>query len=428
MSKKKFLPPKTTNTNKINKLNIAIFHLAFIYSGGGEKLVLQQYDGLKKIGHKVSLYATALDIKKSFPEIINKYKIKRFLPWTAFLKGHEAFQTVLTCILAPFVAHRFRKFDVILACNQPSVWIAYVVNKIYGVPYVSYLAQPTRFLHPRNIDKVTGLFFSKGEAESVSARLMMTTFRKFSDWADRVSIKRSFRILVNGEYMRKKLASVYGINAISCPSGVLKTNFLPRSKRDRYILVSNRHFAQKRLEYAIFTLSYLLPKNPDIRLVITGSNTEYTRKLIGLAKELAIDRNIFFTGYIKEKELGYLYDRALLYLYTAPEEDFGMGIIEALSRGVPVVAWDSAGPSKIIQNGVSGLLAKPFNLLDFYQKTERILSDTSLWNRLAKNSLKRVSSGFTFESHIGTVNNSLSDAAGQRKKRWLQLLIPAHLR
>ena len=54
------------------KIKLAIFHLAFVYSGGGEKLVLEEVKRLRKIGYEVDLYACAKDTTKCFPEIINK--------------------------------------------------------------------------------------------------------------------------------------------------------------------------------------------------------------------------------------------------------------------------------------------------------------------------------------------------------------------
>lgn len=388
------------------KLKIAIFHLAFIYSGGGEKLVLQEYDGLKKKGYEVEIFTTVIDRKKCFPEIIDKYKIRTFLPNFKVFKGHEAFQTVFTCVVAPFYAFKFINYDLILACNQPSPWIAYIINKMYGVPYLSYLAQATRFLHPRKIDKETGLFFTKHDSESLSARLMMTTFRQFSNWADQLSVRGSNMVLTNGEYIKKVIEKIYKIKAISCPSGVVNPRNV-RGKREDYLLVSNRHFAQKKIEYAIFALNSILAFRPKYRLLITGLNTEYTYKLKDLVRELGIEKNVEFLGYVDEKQLNNLYRRASVYLYTAPEEDFGMGIIEAMRVGTPVVAWNSCGPSKIIENGETGYLAKPFSTTDFTEKVLALITNKKMARRIGKNSYNKVKKDFSLKRHIDTIEESL---------------------
>lgn len=396
------------------KLKIATFHLAFIYSGGGERLVLEEARGLRRLGHDVMIFTPVINREKCFPDVINEFSIKTFIPHIPmFIPGHESFQVLLTCVLAPFFAFKFRNFDVILAANQPSPWIAFFVKKFYKVPYVSYLAQPTRFLYPRKVDNQTGLVFSKKATTSLSAKLM-ERFKKFIFWADRVSIKASNVVLANGEHARKMLEKTYGIKAISCPAGAypakqirsikerLRGNLVINKRRltKPYLLITNRHFPQKRFEFAILTLAVLLKDFPNLSLVITGAETDYTREIKALAKRLNLNAKVIFLGLVPEMNLGKLYSNAVAYLYTAPEEDFGMGIIEAMAHGTPVVAWNNAGPSKIIQDGETGLLAKPYNLSDFTDKVTRILSDQKLAEKLSKQGWEIVKKKFSYESHV----------------------------
>ena len=392
-------------------LKIAIFHLAFIYSGGGEKLVLEEAEGLKELGHEVTIFTPVINREKCFPDIIDKFEIKTLLPQFPFIvPEHESAQILITCILAPLLALRFRSFDVILAANQPSPWIAWWVKNFFGIPYVSYLAQPTRFLHPRKIDQKTGLTFSKKASVSLSAKLMHRG-KRFISWADRVSIKGSNRILANGEYIKKLLEKTYSIKALSCPAGAHPRQGVSFEKRLKkpYLLITNRHFAQKRFEYAIFALSSVLEKFPDYSLKITGAETGYTDELKVLIGRLNLNSRVEFLGYVKEKDLEKLYSEAVVYLYTAPEEDFGMGIVEALGFGTPVVAWNKAGPARIVKDGKTGLLAKPFVASDFSKKCLRIVSDKTLAKRLGSTGLKEVKRNFSSKNHIIILEEALKD-------------------
>lgn len=405
-------------------MKIAIFHLGFIYSGGGEKLVLEEARGLRNLGHSVEIFTPVVNEKKCFPEILEKEKIKTFLPRISlFTAGHESFYVLLTCILVPFFAYRFKGFDVILAANQPSPWIAWIIKKMYGVPYVSYLAQPTRFIYPRAIDKETGLVFSKKASLSFSTKLMYLT-KKFIIWADKVSIRDSNSILANGEYMRGVLDKVYKIQAVSCPAGAypatritkyelrIKGNIKIGKKtvNKPYLLITNRHFAQKRFEYAISAFASLLKDFPRLSLVITGEEAEYTEQLKTMIKQLSLDSKVKFLGLVKEKDLDNLYKSAAVYLYTAPEEDFGMGVIEAMAKGTPVVAWNKAGPSKIIESGKSGLLAEPFSVADFTEKIFKLLSKRELWNKIYKGAIRAVRQKFSYKSHLNMLESELKNA------------------
>lgn len=396
------------------KLKIAIFHLAFIYSGGGEKLVLEEARGLEKKGHQVFIFTPLLDKKKCFPDIINQFEIKTLMPdLPSIIPQWEVFQVLLTCALAPGLAYRFRNFDVILAANQPSLWLAFWVKKFFSVPYVAYLAQPTRVLHQRKIDRETGLIFTK-KWGFLPATYLMKMVKPLGNWIDRVSIEKANLVLANGDHARRILEKTYGIKAISCPAGAyplaklsnymdrfqgwLKVNGKTVSKP--YILLTNRHFPQKRFEYAITALPAILKKVPNLSLIITGGETNYTQNLKNLVKQLSLEKKVLFLGLVKEKDLEKLYSSAAVYVYTAPEEDFGMGVVEAMAHGTPVVAWGAAGPSKIIKDSKTGFLAKPYETADFTDKIGRIFADRKFAEKIGKAAWKEVKKNFSYENHL----------------------------
>lgn len=393
----------------VRRLKIAVFHLAFLYSGGGEKLVLKEARLLAERGHEVTIFVPALNRRGCFPDLVSGIRIKTMLSVPdEFMAGHESFLILVTCLLAPLLSLKFRGYDVVLAANQPSCWIAFLVKKLFKVPYVSYLAQPTRFLYPRNIDKETGLYFTKRASESVSAKLMWLG-QKFIAWADRVSIKGSDVILSNGLYVQKMLKSVYGVNAVSCPAGADYLSYRVGSKKavKRYVLITNRHFSQKRFEYGVVAFSNILNLHPDCSLIITGTPTSYTDEIKLLVARLGLSKKVKFCGYVEEKKLAKLYRGASAYLYTAPEEDFGMGVIEAMGYGVPVVAWDKTGPAYTVINGKTGFLARPYDVGDFSEKLNLALSQGEKVKKMAENAIKHVRKNYSWARHVGQVEKAL---------------------
>lgn len=392
-------------------IKIAVFHLAFVYSGGGEKLVLKEVKKLKQRGYEVDLFACAKNSKKCFPDKLKKEKVNLFLPWTKnLLPGHEAFWVLLSCILAPLYAYKFRHYNVIFAANQPSLWIASVIKKLYKVPFIAYIAQPTRFLHPRDVDKQTGLYFVKKESQSISVKVMRK-FIKVINILDIFSFKSANIVLVNGKYMKDKIEKVYKIKALNCPAGTdtIKT-IVEDSRRQKnpYILMTNRHAWQKRLEYGLTAFSAISVDFPKLKLIITGEPTAYTQELKVIVKRMGLEDRVDFVGYVKDKDLTEIYKLALCYLYTAPEEDFGMGIVEGMGVGTPVVAWNKAGPSKIIQNNVNGLLAKPNDVGDFTGKVLKIIENKKLRVGFGQNALESVKQNYSWKNHISIIEKSIN--------------------
>src|SRR5258708_39256864 len=86
-------------------------------------------------------------------------------------------------------------------------------------------------------------------------------------------------------------------------------------------------------------------RHPRVQLVVPGPSTSHTASLKALVAELGLGDAVVFFGAIAEDELQKLYEGAAVYVYPAPEEDFGLGVIESMAKGVPVGEWHHAGPT-----------------------------------------------------------------------------------
>jgi len=402
------------------RLKIAIFHLAFFYSGGGEKLVLEEMKGLAKRGHEVTCFTPVIEKKLCYPDMIDKFNIKTIFPkLPKILPDQASLEILLTCMLFPLVARRFRDFDVVLGAGQPGIWFGWLVKKMTGVGYVIYSSQPTRVLYPRKIDKATGIWVKR------QSRLprVLEWLRPLVGWADKVSIRDGDEMLASGEYISRVLKKIYGRENIVCPPGAYPVKKISRNRwagaikingytiTKPYILITNRHFPQKKFEYAIKAMPEILKRVAGVSLVITGNRTEYTKELDKLMRKLGLEGKVLLSGLVKEKDMQKLYQQAVVYAYTSPEEDFGMGVIEAMAAGVPVVAWDKGGPATTIIDRKTGYLVKPYNQAEFASKlTDLIINkkENLLMGRQAVNHVKK---NFTYDNNINILEKVLLKVA-----------------
>ncbi|MFI7704184.1 glycosyltransferase [Nonomuraea sp. NPDC049480] len=96
--------------------------------------------------------------------------------------------------------------------------------------------------------------------------------------------------------------------------------------------------------------------HPGWTLRIVGSGADRAR-LLALAGELRLD-SVELPG--PSSDVGAELDEASLFVLSSRREGFPMTILEALSKGVPVVAFDCPhGPREIITHGRDGLLVPP---------------------------------------------------------------------
>lgn len=398
------------------KLNIAIFHLGFFFSGGGEKLVLEEAKLLKKRGHNVSIFAPVIDRKRCFPDIIRRFKInKLFINLPGFLPFRDFIAITGSIIITPFLFWRFIKFDVFFGANQPGPLICFILSKILKKPYVIYLAQPTRIIHPRAIDREKG--FGKGSFNLfyICAWLFYPIIKKLDD----ISIQNAQAILTNGTYIGSIIRKIYKVKTVSCPAGCIpKKNNVNRfsgkikvgtqTVSKPYILITNRHFPQKRFDYMVNSLPSIIKNKPDISLIITGAFTGNTSYLKKLAAKLGVSNKVCFTGLISEKNLEKLYRNTCLYVYTAPAEDFGMGVIEAMGYGIPVVAWRSGGPKTTIIDGKTGYLIKPYDLNLFKKAVLKLVSDKKLNTMMGKRAFIHAKK-YSYANHLKKLEQELQN-------------------
>jgi glycosyltransferase involved in cell wall biosynthesis len=162
----------------------------------------------------------------------------------------------------------------------------------------------------------------------------------------------------------------------------------------------------KRFEYAIWAMKWILRQNPRVSLVITGQETEYTDQLRYLVDGLRIEKNVKFVGLVPERDLGTLYQNAAAYVYPSPEEDFGMGIIEAMAAGTPVVAWKNGGPTVTVKDRETGFLIEPYDSDQFAERLLLLVNSPSLVEQLGKAAHRRAVERFSYEQHCRIIAES----------------------
>jgi len=141
---------------------------------------------------------------------------------------------------------------------------------------------------------------------------------------------------------------------------------------------------------AIARVARLFPK---IKVLIAGDAPEekpgYIDKLKALTKQLEIEKFVEFIGaqYDIPKVMSEL---DLLVLPSIGQEAFGRVIIEAGASGTPVIATRIGGAVEIIEDGRTGLLARPGDILEMMDLIIKVLKDRELSKNLAIEARKKV--------------------------------------
>jgi glycosyltransferase involved in cell wall biosynthesis len=121
----------------------------------------------------------------------------------------------------------------------------------------------------------------------------------------------------------------------------------------RILLAVARLTTQKGIDVAIRALP-LLPD--DTVLVVLGDGPERD-SLTRLAEELGVERRVFLRGRVPD--VAAWLRRATLLVHPARWEGFGLGVLEAMLAGLPVVASSVSSLPELVADGQTGALVQP---------------------------------------------------------------------
>ena len=117
----------------------------------------------------------------------------------------------------------------------------------------------------------------------------------------------------------------------------------------------------------ITIITNLVSKDPEIKLNIFGDGPE-KENLQELIKQSGLEKNIKLWGFKKYTFIKDYLKSSSLYLMTSFEESFGLVVIEAMSYGIPCIAFDSAKGVLDVINEENGYLISNRDI-ELYTKT-----------------------------------------------------------
>ena len=171
-------------------------------------------------------------------------------------------------------------------------------------------------------------------------------------------------------------------NVIVIPNTLHPCKVEPSSLTSKRVIWVGRFDYQKRAEVAIDIWKHVVNRYPDWSLDIYGEG-EYESEI---ALMTSSTRNVFL--HKPTSRIFNCYSNSSILISTSLFEPFGLVIAEAMSCGLPVVAFDCPyGPAAIISEGVNGFLIPFDNMQCFAEKLSLLIEDTSLRKQMGQAAL-----------------------------------------
>ena len=193
------------------------------------------------------------------------------------------------------------------------------------------------------------------------------------------------KFIVVSEKIAKIYSKMLSCEVISIPNFLDSLSDNTTNLKEKNIISVGRFSEEKGFADLIKVFKIINEKDKEVILNLVGDGQE-KRRVENLVKKYNLQDNVIFHGYQPPSYINKLYRKSSLYLMPSYTESFGLVLAEAMSYGVPCMAFTSAeGANDIIINGVNGYLINKRNFEKMADLTVKVLSQPDKLKALSKN-------------------------------------------
>jgi glycosyltransferase involved in cell wall biosynthesis len=207
-------------------------------------------------------------------------------------------------------------------------------------------------------------------------------FARHPRWARRV-LARADLLLVPSDYLRDALARL-GFAAQVIPN-VIDLGLYPFRARSaiapRLLWMRSFHPLYNPL-MAVRVLAALRRSHPDASLVMAGQEKGMGEPVRAEARRLGVDGAVRFPGFLDAEGKRREGSTADVFINTNDIDNTPVAVIEACAMGLPVVATDVGGLSRLLEHERTGLLVPPGDEAAMTGAVRRLLAEPALVERL----------------------------------------------
>ncbi len=147
------------------------------------------------------------------------------------------------------------------------------------------------------------------------------------------------------------------------------------------------------------------------KLVIAGERGWLYEGIFGRVRDLSLEREVVFLGFVSDDNLPALYNLAEVFVFPSLYEGFGLPPLEAMACGTPVITSDSSSLPEVV--GEAGLMVPSGDTEALAHTMKRVLDYPALREDLARKGLRQARK-FTWETsaqELLTIYQSLGDTS-----------------
>ena len=238
-------------------------------------------------------------------------------------------------------------------------------------------------------------------------------------WLVRWGLEASARVIAVSEFTAREIASYFpeARGRVVTIHEAADTDLPPAPAREEarqrlgvpgpLLLSVGSILNRRRLPSLLSAVQSLVRRRPALVLDVVGDNRTSPRLDVpALVARLGLTRNVRLSGFVSEDDLALRYAAADACVYLSEYEGFGLPVLEAMARGLPVLTSRRPATGELFAD--AAVLAEPDDPADIAAGLDRVLTDTGALQ--ARGRAKAAQ--FSWTTAAARTRATLAEAAG----------------
>jgi len=238
----------------------------------------------------------------------------------------------------------------------------------------------------------------------------------------KASVRASARVLAQSDFTRRELGAWF-------PDAAARVRTVPLGPDDDLpagppraearaalgaggpvLLTVGSIFNRRRLPELLQAVAALRRTRPGLRLEVVGENRSHPfLDVDALVDRLGLGPHVRLSGFLSDAELALRYAAADVAVFLSDYEGFGLGVLEAMARGLPAVVSRAPAMGEIY--GEAALLVDPRDPFAVAGAVGRILDDAALRAALVARG-QALAGRYSWAATAAATRAVLAEAAG----------------
>ncbi|MBZ9577972.1 glycosyltransferase family 4 protein [Patescibacteria group bacterium] len=391
---------RTKGRDGLRRLNV-LHIVTKLELGGAQKSALDIVSILNKTRYNLSLVSSNDGIL--LPDALNIPEIN-----TAFLPALKRTISPLKDLRTLISLTRFIKnknFDIVHTHSSKAGILGRWAARLAGVPVILHTIHGWGFHQWQNpLARRLFIFLERLTARITDKLIAVSQSVIKKGLNARIGTEDKYALLEYGIPLQK---------FTGCQADIKKKKEELGLKTDSNVVGMVACFKPQKAPEDFIKVAALVKKNfPETKFLLVGDGV-LRRKLEGLRKRFALEKDVIFTGW--RRDIPQILSILDVFMLTSLWEGSPIVLLEAMASAVPIVATSTGGAQEIIRNGINGFLVSPGNIQTMAQRAAALLKNKALARKMGREGKRLLGPSFEVEHMVERIDK-LYQTLGKEKR------------